>query len=288
MKKVFVMAAMVLMGTMGSWAGELASATAPSEVNSCPVKKTTTKKKTTTTKKSTNSKTATAQKSTTTATATSTADASAQGSTQKNLSSSSVVGGILGAVLGGNNTTSSSTASSASSSSAGSGVLGSILGKVLGTGKLTQQSLIATWKYSKPGCAFTSENLLAKAGGEIAANTIENKLSAYYQKVGFKSSNTYFTFKDDGTFSAKIDGKSWNGKYTLDEKTGAIQLNGLLLKLNGYVTNHSNGISLLFESKKLLTLVQTLTALSGNSTLGALGNLSKNYDGVRVGFELVK
>lgn len=31
---------------------------------------------------------------------------------------------------------------------------------------IKQADLCHTWKYSKPGCAFTSENLLAKAGGE--------------------------------------------------------------------------------------------------------------------------
>lgn len=146
-----------------------------------------------------------------------------------------------------------------------------------------------TWKYKSPGCAFTSENLLAKAGGEIAAKKVEEKLSTYYQKAGFSSSNTYFKFNDDGTFNAKIDGKSWSGTYTFDEKTHAIDLKGrLLLSLNGFATKNSSGISILFESKKLLTIIQTLTALSGNTTLGTIGEISKNYDGIRVGFDLSK
>ena len=85
-----------------------------------------------------------------------------------------------------------------------------------------------------------------------------------------------------------IDGKSWKGTYTFDEKTHAITMKGLLLNVSGYATKTTNGISLLFESKKLLTLVQTLTALSGNSTLSTIGNITKNYDGVRVGFEMAK
>lgn len=133
-----------------------------------------------------------------------------------------------------------------------------------------------TWKYKSPGCAFTSENLLAKAGGEIAAKKVEEKLSTYYQKAGFSSSNTYFKFNEDGTFNAKIDGKSWSGTYTFDEKTHAIDLKGrLLLSLNGFATKNSSGISILFESKKLLTIIQTLTALSGNTTLGTIGEISK-------------
>jgi len=113
-------------------------------------------------------------------------------------------------------------------------------------------------------------------------------LSTYYKKVGFSSSNTYIKFNEDGSFESKIDGKSWKGTYTFDEKTHAVQLKGLLLSASGYATKTTSGISLLFESKKLLTLVQTLTALSGNATLGTIGNISKNYDGVRVGFEMSK
>lgn len=147
-----------------------------------------------------------------------------------------------------------------------------------------------TWKYSKPGCAFTSENLLAKAGGEIAASKIEEDLSKYYSKFGFSKSNTYFTFKTDGTFAAKIDGKSWNGTYTFDEKTHAIQLKGLLLSASGFATRTTNGISLLFEQKKLLTLVKTLSKLNltGSTTMSAVSSIVDNYDGVRVGFEMTK
>lgn len=147
-----------------------------------------------------------------------------------------------------------------------------------------------TWKYSKPGCAFTSENLLAKAGGEIAASKIEEDLSKYYSKFGFSNSNTYFTFKTDGTFAAKIDGKSWNGTYTFDEKTHAIQLKGLLLSASGFATRTANGISLLFEQKKLLTLIKTLSKLNltGSTTMSAVSSIVDNYDGVRIGFEMTK
>ena len=168
-----------------------------------------------------------------------------------------------------------------SSSSTGSSIISGILNNVIGA---------HTWKYSKPGCAFTSENLLAKAGGEIAANKIEENLSTYYNKFGFSKSNTYFTFKTDGTFAAKIDGKAWNGTYTFDEKTHAIQLKGLLLSASGFATRTTNGISLLFEQKKLLTLVKTLSKLNltGSTTMSAVSSIVDNYDGVRMGFEMTK
>ena len=186
----------------------------------------------------------------------------------------------MGAVLGGN---------SNSSSSAGSSIINGILNNVIGSGTFRKQDLCAhTWKYSKPGCAFTSENLLAKAGGEIAANKVEEKLGEYYSKFGFSGSNTYFTFKTDGTFAAKIDGKSWQGNYTFDEKTHAIQMKGLLLSMSGYATKTTNGISLLFDQKKLLNLIKTIGSFKGSSTLSAIGTIANNYDGMRVGFEMTK
>lgn len=300
MKKVFLFAALVLACTAGSNASamnEVALNASNSEL--MPVKKSTkktTKKSTKKTTKKTSSKKTTAKKSTASAstasaaptTTSSSSSASAATTTTANNTSATVnsaatVAGVLGAILGGSNAGNGSN----SSSNAGS-IINGILNNVIGSGTFKQADLCHTWKYSKPGCAFTSENLLAKAGGEIAASKVENKLEGYYKKFGFSSSNTYFTFNTDGTFSAKIDGKAWNGTYTFDEKTHAIQLKGLLLSASGYATKTTNGISLLFDQKKLLNLIKALSAFKGSSTLSAVGSIANNYDGMQVGFEMTK
>ncbi len=290
MKKVFFMAALVLASTSGSNVCAMNEAVQEASLSELmPVKKTTkkTSKKKTTTKKTTAKKT-TAKKTTSSSTATSSAAASTpttstSATTNSGYSAGSVVAGVLGGLLGGGTTTGSTTTGSSS--------INGILNNVIGSATFSQADLCAhTWKYSKPGCAFTSENLLAKAGGEIAASKIEEDLSKYYSKFGFSKSNTYFTFKTDGTFAAKIDGKSWNGTYTFDEKTHAIQLKGLLLSASGFATRTANGISLLFEQKKLLTLVKTLSKLNltGSTTMSAVSSIVDNYDGVRIGFEMTK
>ena len=285
------MAALVLASTSGSNVCAMNEAVQEASLSELmPVKKTTkkTSKKKTTTKKTTAKKT-TAKKTTSSSTATSSAAASTpttststSATTNSGYSAGSVVAGVLGGLLGGGTTTGSSSTGS---------IINGILNKVIGSATFSQADLCAhTWKYSKPGCAFTSENLLAKAGGEIAASKIEEDLSKYYSKFGFSNSNTYFTFKTDGTFAAKIDGKSWNGTYTFDEKTHAIQLKGLLLSASGFATRTANGISLLFEQKKLLTLVKTLSKLNltGSTTMSAVSSIVDNYDGVRIGFEMTK
>ena len=299
MKKVFLFAALVLACTAGSNASAMNEAALnASNSELMPVKKSTkktTKKSTKKTTKKTSSKKTTAKKSTASAstasaapTTTSSSAASAATTTTANNTSATVnsaatVAGVLGAILGGSNAGNGSN----SSSNAGS-IINGILNNVIGSGTFKQADLCHTWKYSKPGCAFTSENLLAKAGGEIAASKVENKLEGYYKKFGFSSSNTYFTFNTDGTFSAKIDGKAWNGTYTFDEKTHAIQLKSLLLSASGYATKTTNGISLLFDQKKLLNLIKALSAFKGSSTLSAVGSIANNYDGMRVGFEMTK
>lgn len=303
MKKVILMAALVLACTAGSNASAMNEAALnASKSELMPVKKTTkkstkksskksTKKSSTksTTKTSTKKSTSTsvdgttgATSSATSATTTSTsATTTANNAAATNTGSTiaNVLGGLLGAATG--NT-------SGSTSSAGS-IISGLLNNVIGSGTFSKAELCAhTWKYSKPGCAFTSENLLAKAGGEIAANKVEEKLSTYYKKFGFNSSNTQFTFTTDGNFSAQIDGKPWQGTYTFDEKTHAIHLKGLLLSASGYATKTTNGISLLFDQKKLLNLIKMLSTFKGSSTLSAVGSIANSYDGMRVGFEMTK
>ncbi|WP_276892710.1 DUF4923 family protein [Hallella bergensis] len=180
-----------------------------------------------------------------------------------------VLGEILGAVTNGE-------------------ALGNVLNSVIGRDKLSQEELCGTWRYDGPGCAFTSESALAKAGGEVAATRIEEKLEPEYAKLGLNANNTFITFKQDGTFVSKIDGKRWSGNYTYDPQTSALTLRGLLFSLNGFATRNGFGISVLFESRKLLSLIQTIAAFSGNTTLNSIGEISKNYDGVRLGFDMKK
>ena len=300
MKKVILMTALVLACTAGSNASAMNEAALnASNSELMPVKKTTkkstkkssskksttktTKKSTTktSTKKSTSTSTDATTGATTSATAATTTSTANTAAASSNTSSTiaNVLGGLLGAATG--NT-------SGSTSSAGS-IIGGLLNNVIGSGTFSKEDLCAhTWKYSKPGCAFTSENLLAKAGGEIAASKVEEKLSTYYNKFGFSSSNTQFAFTTDGNFSAQIDGKPWQGTYTFDEKTHAIHLKGLLLSASGYATKTTNGISLLFDQKKLLNLIKMLSAFKGSSTLSAVGTIANSYDGMRVGFEMTK
>lgn len=181
----------------------------------------------------------------------------------------------------------------------GTGILGSILGaatdgetlsniiyNVIGLSKISEEDLYGTWNYESPGCAFTSDKLLAQAGGEVAAKRIEDELQNTYSKIGINSANTSFTFNQDKTFTANIAGKRINGTYTYDKSDSSIKFKTLLFSTTGYVTRNARGVSIVFESKKLLSVLQVIASASGNTTLSTIGEISKNYDGVRLGFDL--
>lgn len=174
------------------------------------------------------------------------------------------------------------------SSSTSQNALGAVLTAILGgTAKITKEQLIGSWKYNQPDCAFTSDKLLAQAGGEIVATQLESKLIPMYQKIGIKPSNTSVTFNQDGTFTASFAGKSFSGNYTLDEATSKVTMQGMLLTINCYARRSNTGMALLFESSKLLTYLQTLSTLSGNTSLQGISDVAKSYDGLRIGFEFL-
>ena len=168
------------------------------------------------------------------------------------------------------------------------GTLANAFTSVIGLDKVTKQGLIGSWNYNGPGCAFTSENLLAKAGGEVAATKIEQELAPYFEKTGLSAQNTNVTFNEDGSFKATIAGKQLSGTWDFDEAAAKVTMKTLLLSFNCYAKREYGGISLLFESKKLLNVLQVMAAMSGNDTVQKVGELSKNYDGVRLGFDMKK
>ena len=168
------------------------------------------------------------------------------------------------------------------------GTISNVITSVIGAQTVTANDLVGSWKYSNPGCAFTSDKLLAKAGGEVVAAEIKSKMLPYYQQIGINSQNTVITFNQDGTYSANFRGTPMSGKWTFDASTYKVTLSGMLLSINCYAKRNANGIALLFDASKLLTVLQTAAAMSGNSNIQAVGEISKSYDGVRLGFDFSK
>ena len=174
-----------------------------------------------------------------------------------------------------------------SGSSIGSNALGGLLDLVVGSVKLSQTDIIGTWSYVEPACAFTSENLLAKAGGSVAAKTVNEKLLPVYKSLHISSGNTQLTFRENGQFTGKIGGFPMSGTYTFDAANGLVKMKSLTT-FTAHLTRSTHGMNFTFESKKILTLLQTVSALSGNTTLSTIGDISKQFNGVRLGFAMKK
>lgn len=174
-----------------------------------------------------------------------------------------------------------------SGSSIGSNALGGLLDLVVGSVKLSQADIIGTWSYVEPACAFTSENLLAKAGGSVAAKTVNEKLLPVYKSLHISSGNTQLTFRENGQFTGKIGGFPMSGTYTFDAANGLVKMKSLTT-FTAHLTRSTHGMNFTFESKKILTLLQTVSALSGNTSLSTIGDISKQFNGVRLGFAMKK
>ena len=168
-------------------------------------------------------------------------------------------------------------------------ILSGVAKAVVGNKATTASSIIGTWTYSGPECQFESENLLAKAGGEMAAKEVEEKMIAVYNKVGMN--NIRYTFNEDGTYSYQMKKRTVTGSYVFDDAAKRITMTGKLgLKTVAYVTVTGNDMSMVFKADKLMSILKTITGAASkvNSTAATINSVAEAYDGLMLGFELKK
>ena len=167
----------------------------------------------------------------------------------------------------------------------------SVLGTVLDTSTtLTEKDLVGTWNYQSADCVFETENLLMKAGGEVASTQIEAKLNESLAKVGVMPGTCNFVFNSDNTYTATFSGFPINGEYVLDAENKKITMTYLsgLATMTPSVVKSGNTLSLLYDADNLLVIAQKLAAMSGKTSLQTLAELASSYDGLMIGLELQK
>lgn len=168
-------------------------------------------------------------------------------------------------------------------------ILSGVAKAVVGNKATTATSIIGTWSYAGPKCQFESENLLAKAGGEVAANEVEEKMQSVYDKVGMN--NIQYTFNEDGTYSYKMKKRTVSGTYVFDDTAKTMTMKGKLgIKTVAHVTVTGNEMSLVFNADKLMSVLKTITGAASkvNSTAATINSVAGSYDGLMLGFELKK
>lgn len=191
----------------------------------------------------------------------------------------SILGDILSAAVG-TGTTQTSTSSSANG-------LGTLIGSILGSfsQQTSSSSIVGTWVYSKPAVQFESDNLLAKAGGTVASNTVVSKLEPYYQKVGITAGKFTLTLNSDKTCTYELGGNTYSGTYTYNSSSNTVTIQGALLTMpTAYISVSGNQMALTFDSSKLLSIAQKIGSSSSNSTVSQISQLSTLYDGMKTGF----
>lgn len=169
----------------------------------------------------------------------------------------------------------------------GNGTAQDILNSVISKSNLEVRDLAGTWTYKAPAVAFESEDLLKKAGGEVMASTIENKIAPYYVKAGLQ--NTILTISADGAFTITFKKGKLTGTVTkLDDGRFAFKFNALgrykIAQAEAYVKKGTT-LQVTFNVTKLIDIVSKIAAYSKQSTLTSAATLLKSYKGLYAGFE---
>lgn len=180
-----------------------------------------------------------------------------------------------------------------SGSTALSGLKGMVEG-LISKSNLTEADLVGNYKYSAPAVAFKSDNLLQKAGGAAAAGVITEKLAPYYAKAGITGLKA--TFNDDKTFKFQVKRVTLSGTFEKDpaSETGdfifSFKAAGKIPvgKFKAHVEKVGTKLTVTFDASKLITLVNTIANISGQSTLKSVATLLNSYEGLNCGFELSK
>ncbi len=167
-------------------------------------------------------------------------------------------------------------------------ILGDVLQQTVGGQTLSEQAVIGQWQYASPYCRLESDELLAKAGGQVAASQVESRLESVYRALGMEQFSCSFAAEGKCSFGYK--GKEVAGTYTLDTDSAmmTITLSKTPATIRAQVSVSGNTLSMAFEADRLISALKSLTDLAAgiSSQAELIGSLVESYDGLWLGFEL--
>ena len=181
----------------------------------------------------------------------------------------------------------------AAPSTAAQGALDALKGAIGAlTGNKGQTAIDAgTWKYTGPGISFKSDNALKNLGGAAAGTAIEAKIKPYYDKLGLQ--NMTFEVAQDSTFTMKVKKLTLKGTIVYGESgqcTLQMQALGKIPagKYHAQWQQLGSSLVLTFDVSRLVSLIQTIASVSGQSSLKSVSEILKSYDGIYAGFRFKK
>lgn len=162
---------------------------------------------------------------------------------------------------------------------------------VFSSSNITVADMAGDWTADGPAVCFQGESFLQKAGGIAAASAIETKLAPYYEQYGLN--NAKLTIDGNGAFTLSLKGIRLTGNITqaTDAQQGIFNFNftlgGMkLASVTTYVQKTSNTMDVMFDAKKLITLVSAIAKYTNISTIQSISGLLESYDGLCIGFKL--
>ncbi len=168
------------------------------------------------------------------------------------------------------------------------------ISSVTSSDKVTQADMQGTWRFTGAACRFESDDMLKKAGGEVAASKVKEKLDGWCEKAGLTESGCTFTFNSDSTFTNVTPKATLKGTYSADG-AGALTLRytagktGIAAKeFHATVYKSGGRIYVMFNTDKAVNMLSSLSSMVNISSLKTIASLAQDYDGILLGIELSK
>ena len=164
-------------------------------------------------------------------------------------------------------------------------------------GQLTALAIIGEWNYFQPSVRLSSDkDVLSELTAAAITSSLQTKLIPYYETIGINSDMCKFVFNEDGTFASTFGKNTYVGTYTFEPTTNQLALkygaeNSLAALFDmgsvpAFAYINGGQLQIVFTADKLLAMI---TSLGSNiSSLSSFTSLIKNYNGLKIGFELSK
>lgn len=160
---------------------------------------------------------------------------------------------------------------------------------VFSTSNIEVKDLAGTWSVTGSAVSAQTEDAFGKATAVAGAAVLEGKLDPYYKKYGLTGS--VFTINADGTFTMKL--KKLNISGTIEKDTDGnflFHFNTFgvtsLGTVQTYVTKSLNSMSLMFDSTRLMAIINGIASASKIQMAQTASSLLQSYDNIYVGFKL--
>jgi hypothetical protein len=166
-------------------------------------------------------------------------------------------------------------------------IIGSVLGQFYDT--TTKKALVGSWVYEEPAIQFESQNLLDKAGGVVASQSVADNITPYFEMLGLKTGGIALDLREDNTCTITLGGQTIDGTYEFDDETKKLSLIAGFIPLPAaYLSIVNNQMAMTYDSSMLLNLIKVIGSTSNQSTFSSVASLADTYDGMKTGFTFKK